>query len=38
MPISACHSSGGRSSMTTAMPTWLTGLFVAACMILLMTV
>ena len=28
-PSSACHISGGRSSMTTDMPTWLTGLLVA---------
>ena len=27
-PSSACHSSGGRSSIATTMPTWLTGLFV----------
>ena len=29
-PSSACHSSGGRSSIATTMPTWLTGLFVTA--------
>ncbi len=29
LPSSACHISGGRSSMTTDMPTWLTGLLVA---------
>ena len=27
-PSSACHSSGGRSSIATTMPTWLTGLLV----------
>ena len=27
-PSSACHISGGRSSMTTAIPTWLTGALV----------
>ena len=27
-PSSACHISGGRSSITTDMPTWFTGLFV----------
>src|SRR3954447_4503533 len=27
-PISACQSSGGRSSSATTMPTWLTGLLV----------
>ena len=27
-PSSACHSSGGRSSSATTMPTWLTGLLV----------
>src|SRR4051794_21750870 len=27
-PSSACHSSGGRSSRATTMPTWLTGLLV----------
>ena len=27
-PSSACHISGGMSSSTTAMPTWLTGLLV----------
>jgi hypothetical protein len=30
LPSSACHISGGRSSSTIAMPTWLTGLFVMA--------
>ncbi|QWF23391.1 CxxxxCH/CxxCH domain-containing protein [Nocardioides sp. LMS-CY] len=30
MPSSACHSSGGRSSSTTAMPTWLTGALVTS--------
>ena len=30
LPSSACHISGGRSPMTTAMPTWLTGLLVAS--------
>jgi hypothetical protein len=29
-PSSACHISGGRSSITTAIPTWLTGLFVVS--------
>src|SRR5688572_29422341 len=29
LPSSACHISGGRSSSTTAMPTWLTGLLVS---------
>ncbi len=28
LPNSACHISGGMSSSTTAMPTWLTGLLV----------
>ena len=27
-PSSACHSSGGRSSIASTTPTWLTGLFV----------
>ncbi|QXG76629.1 CxxxxCH/CxxCH domain-containing protein [Modestobacter sp. L9-4] len=31
-PSSACHSSGGRSSSTTAMPTWLTGALVTVWM------
>ena len=29
MPISACHSSGGRSSSATTIPTWFTGAFVS---------
>ena len=29
-PSSACHSSGGRSSMARTIATWLTGLLVAA--------
>src|SRR5665811_1686763 len=29
-PISACHINGGRSSRTTAIPTWLTGALVMA--------
>ena len=28
LPSSACHISGGMSSRTTDMPTWLTGLLV----------